>query len=48
MRLKRQLQTSQRRKQLIRQQQKMINRRQFYFNQTLSVVARDIDAAMVN
>ncbi|WP_259337958.1 hypothetical protein [Colwellia sp. RSH04] len=37
MRLKRQLQTSQRRKQLIRQQQKMINRRQCYFNQSLFV-----------
>ncbi|WP_170176808.1 hypothetical protein [Litorilituus sediminis] len=48
MKLKRQLQTSQRRKQLIRQQQKMINRRQFYFNQTLSVVARQVDGAAVN
>jgi hypothetical protein len=35
MKIKKQLRSSHRRKQLCRQQHKMANRRQFYFNQTL-------------
>ncbi|WP_289847623.1 MULTISPECIES: hypothetical protein [Colwellia] len=34
MRIKKQLRSSHRRKQLSRQQHKMVNRRQFYFNQS--------------